>query len=70
MLQTTLTERLLEIGHATEAGVANQKNDDAYLIFPAFYLTDLQASKPVPVHVSIVADGDGEHGTGGVASQL
>lgn len=70
MLQTTLTERLLEIGHATEAGVANPKNDDAYLIFPAFYLTDIQASRPVPVHVAIVADGDGEHGTGGVASQL
>ncbi|MEZ4659541.1 MAG: protein phosphatase 2C domain-containing protein [Caldilineaceae bacterium] len=70
MLQTTLTERLLEIGHATEAGVANPKNDDAYLIFPAFYLTDIQASRPVPVHVAIVADGDGAHGTGGVASQL
>ena len=70
MSQIASTDSALEIGHATEHGAENPANDDAYLIFPAYYRTDPQSSATGHMQVALIADGVGENGSGRIASQL
>ena len=70
MLHAAITDTKLEVGHATEPGFQKTTNDDAYLIFPAYYMADEEGATLLTARIAVVADGFGSSSSSGIASQL